>query len=177
MSFFFSNKVTLLFDFWNVNSPAGMALSVLLVLLIAILYEIIKLIKMKMQHRISLVRTTPTMTTPALTSPAPGREMLLELDRTSINSGDTDCNVPSKRWLPLHVGASLLHVVQVVLGYALMLCVMTYNSWIFLGIIVGSTVGYFLLFPMQLETLDSCHRTPARETHPNEGRLRTGGDL
>lgn len=170
MYFFFSNKVTLLFDFWNVNSPGGMALSVLLVLLMAILYEIIKLIKMKMQHRISLAMTTPAMT-------SPGREVLLEPDRTSINSGDTDCNVPSKRWLHLHVGASLLHVVQVVLGYALMLCVMTYNSWIFLGIIVGSTIGYFLLFPMQLETLDSCHRTPARVSHPNEERLRTGGDL
>ncbi|KAJ1145770.1 hypothetical protein NDU88_012054 [Pleurodeles waltl] len=167
MHFFFSNKVTLLFDFWKVNSPAGIALSVLVVLLMAILYEIIKLIKMKMQHRISL----------AMTTPAHGREMLLEPDRTSINSGNTDCNPPSKRWLGLHLGASLLHVLQVVLGYALMLCVMTYNTWIFLGIIVGSVIGYYLLFPIQLESLDSCHRTPAGQRHTNEGRLRTGGDL
>ncbi|XP_069465793.1 protein SLC31A2 [Ambystoma mexicanum] len=169
MHFFFSNRVTLLFDFWNVSSPAGMALSVLLIVLMAILYEIIKLIKMKTQHRISL----------AMANPVPSRELLLEPDRTSINSGTTECNPPNKWWVLLHGAVSLLHMVQVALGYALMLCVMTYNSWIFLGVIVGSTIGYYLLFPMQLQTFDSCHvgAPTVAKGHTNEGRVRTGGDL
>lgn len=50
-------------------------------------------------------------------------------------------------WL-LHGVRTGLHVVQVVLGYMLMLCVMSYNVWIFLGVIVGSLLGYFLAFPL-----------------------------
>lgn len=50
-------------------------------------------------------------------------------------------------WL-LHVIQTALHVLQVVLGYMLMLCVMSYNTWIFLGVVLGSVLGYFLSFPL-----------------------------
>nr|KAF6434473.1 solute carrier family 31 member 2 [Molossus molossus] len=50
MHFIFSDKVVLLFDFWSVHSPAGMALSVLVVLLLAVLYENIKFGKVKLLH-------------------------------------------------------------------------------------------------------------------------------
>lgn len=39
-------------------------------------------------------------------------------------------------------------MLQVSLGYMLMLCVMSYNTWIFLGVIVGSVLGYFISFPL-----------------------------
>ncbi|KAJ3604768.1 hypothetical protein NHX12_026820 [Muraenolepis orangiensis] len=51
------------------------------------------------------------------------------------------------RWL-LHGVQTALHVFQVALGYMLMLCVMTYNVWIFLGVLMGSGLGYFLAFPL-----------------------------
>lgn len=50
-------------------------------------------------------------------------------------------------WL-LHGIQTLLHMLQVSLGYMLMLCVMSYNTWIFLGVIVGSVLGYFISFPL-----------------------------
>lgn len=50
-------------------------------------------------------------------------------------------------WL-LHALQTLLHILQVSLGYMLMLCVMSYNTWIFLGVIVGSALGYFISFPL-----------------------------
>lgn len=50
--------------------------------------------------------------------------------------------------LLLHGVQTLLHIVQVTLGYLLMLCVMSYNTWIFLGVIVGSALGYFIAFPL-----------------------------
>uniref|UniRef100_A0A667HGN8 Copper transport protein n=1 Tax=Lynx canadensis TaxID=61383 RepID=A0A667HGN8_LYNCA len=51
MHFIFSNEVVLLFDFWSVHSPAGMALSVLVVLFLAVLYESIKVGKAKLLHQ------------------------------------------------------------------------------------------------------------------------------
>lgn len=50
--------------------------------------------------------------------------------------------------LLLHVVQTGLHVLQVALGYMLMLLVMSYNVWIFLGVILGSTLGYFISFPL-----------------------------
>lgn len=50
-------------------------------------------------------------------------------------------------WL-LHVIQTCLHVLQVTLGYMLMLCVMSYNVWIFLGVVLGSALGYYVAFPL-----------------------------
>ncbi|XP_045419545.1 probable low affinity copper uptake protein 2 isoform X2 [Lemur catta] len=52
MHFIFSDKVVLLFDFWSVHSPAGIALSALVVLLLAVLYEGIKVGKAKLLHQV-----------------------------------------------------------------------------------------------------------------------------
>lgn len=52
------------------------------------------------------------------------------------------------RWFQYHVAQTLFHVMQVVLGYMVMLAVMSYNAWIFLGAIVGSTLGYFVVYPL-----------------------------
>lgn len=50
-------------------------------------------------------------------------------------------------WL-LHIIQTVLHMLQVSLAYMLMLCVMSYNTWIFLGVITGSVLGYFISFPL-----------------------------
>jgi copper transporter 1 len=43
----------------------------------------------------------------------------------------------------MHSVQSGLHVVQVGLGYILMLLAMTYNAWLFLGVAFGAGIGYF----------------------------------
>ena len=43
----------------------------------------------------------------------------------------------------MHSLQSALHVVQVGLGYILMLLAMTYNGWLFLAVILGAGIGYF----------------------------------
>ncbi|XP_023578971.1 probable low affinity copper uptake protein 2 isoform X2 [Octodon degus] len=76
MHFIFSDKVMLLFDFWSVHSPAGMALSVLVVLLLAVLYEGIKVGKAKL-----LYHTLVNLHRPA------SQELILAREQDSV---DTD---------------------------------------------------------------------------------------
>ncbi|CAM5102738.1 unnamed protein product [Natator depressus] len=135
MYFYFSDKVVLLFDFWNVHTPAGMVLSVLVVLLLAALYEAIKMSKTKLLRRMILAIPT-TLSQESLREPEPG----------SVNSNLGQQNTTSKRWFLYHISQSLLHVVQVVIGYLVMLVVMSYNTWIFLGVIVGSALGYYVAY-------------------------------
>ncbi|XP_027675556.2 probable low affinity copper uptake protein 2 isoform X1 [Chelonia mydas] len=135
MYFYFSDKVILLFDFWNVHTPAGMVLSVLVVLLLAALYEAIKISKTKLL-RLMILAIPTTLSQESLREPEPG----------SVNSNLGQQNTTSKRWFLYHISQSLLHVVQVVIGYLVMLVVMSYNTWIFLGVIVGSALGYYVAY-------------------------------
>lgn len=137
MHFFFSDKVVLLFDFWSVHSPAGMALSVLVVLLLAVLYESIKFGKAKLLHQALVSMPIPT-----------SEQLIEETDQDSSSSESPPVSSTRLRWFLCHFGQSLIHVVQVVLGYFVMLAVMSYNTWIFLGVVLGSAVGYYLAYPL-----------------------------
>ncbi|NWS66182.1 COPT2 protein, partial [Crotophaga sulcirostris] len=105
---------------------AGLALSVLVVLLLSVLYEAVKMGKAVLLRR-ALLAVPRSLSQESLAEPEEGG--------TSPTQG---------RWFWYHVGQTLFHVVQVVLGYMVMLAVMSYNAWIFLGAIVGSTLGYFV---------------------------------
>ncbi|NXH14062.1 COPT2 protein, partial [Bucco capensis] len=107
---------------------AGLVLSVLLIVLLAMLYEAVKMGKAVLLHR-TLLALPHSLS----------RESLLEPQEE-----DRDSSSAQGRWFGYHVGQTLFHVVQVVLGYLVMLAVMSYNAWIFLGAIVGSTLGYFV---------------------------------
>ncbi|NWR75430.1 COPT2 protein, partial [Centropus unirufus] len=118
--------------------PSGLALSVLVVLLLSVLYEAIKMGKAVLLRR-ALLAVPRSLSQESLAEPEEG-------DR-----GDASCpqalphGFPiSHRWFWYHVGQTLFHVLQVVLGYVVMLAVMSYNAWIFIGAIVGSTLGYFV---------------------------------
>ncbi|NXH77405.1 COPT2 protein, partial [Hydrobates tethys] len=107
-------------------SPAGMVLSVLVILLLSMLYEAVKMGKAVLLRRAlgALPRSL-------------SRESLVEPEEGGTGPAQG-------RWFRYHVGQTLFHVVQVVLGYMVMLAVMSYNAWIFLGAIAGSTLGYFV---------------------------------
>ncbi|NWV32891.1 COPT2 protein, partial [Grantiella picta] len=125
-------------------SPAGMVLSVLVILLLSVLYEAVKMGKAVLLRR-ALLALPRSLSQEALTepqqeesSPAQGRQFQLAQPLTD------GISPLFPRWFWYHVGQTLFHVVQVVLGYMVMLAVMSYNAWIFLGAIVGSTLGYFM---------------------------------
>ncbi|NXA40465.1 COPT2 protein, partial [Eudromia elegans] len=112
-------------------SLAGMVLSVLVVLLLSVLYETVKMGKAKVLRRAVLAIPRSL-----------SREALAEEDEDG--SGERHEATQGSRWFLFHVMQTLLHVVQVVLGYTVMLAVMSYNAWIFLGVVVGSAIGYFV---------------------------------
>ncbi|KAJ8395873.1 hypothetical protein AAFF_G00027560 [Aldrovandia affinis] len=143
MHFEGSSSVTLLFDFWDVHGPAGMVLSVLVVLLFTVLYELLKVWKIWLGE-CSFPRPAPP--------PSPTESLGSSAALTSIASESSlaprrHSATPVNSWL-VHGLQACVHIVQVTLGYMLMLCVMSYNVWIFLGVIVGSVFGYYLAIPL-----------------------------
>ncbi|NXW51729.1 COPT2 protein, partial [Nyctiprogne leucopyga] len=134
MSFYFSDTVVLLFDFWSVHSPLG------------------KLPASACPTHTLCPSVHPSIHCQLCSAPRErvwgrgtssgfaflsGAELGLELGKGLEH-----------KWFWYHVGQTLFHVVQVVLGYMVMLAVMSYNAWIFLGAIVGSTLGYFVVYPL-----------------------------
>ncbi|KAM9642690.1 protein SLC31A2 isoform 1-T1 [Trichechus inunguis] len=137
MHFIFSNEVVLLFDFWSVHSPTGMALSVVVILLLAVLYESIKVGKVKLFHH--ALESLPARI---------NKQLIEETDQESADSDLPPVCRTRLRWFLCHFGQSLIHVAQVIIGYFMMLAVMSYNTWIFLGVVLGSAVGYYLAYPL-----------------------------
>ncbi|NXE46462.1 COPT2 protein, partial [Casuarius casuarius] len=114
-------------------SLAGMVLSVLVILLLSVLYETVKIGKAKVLHRAMLAIPRSL-----------SQESLAEQDEGSSDTSRRQHGTTQGRWFLYHVSQTLLHVIQVVVGYMVMLAVMSYNAWIFLGVIVGSALGYFV---------------------------------
>jgi len=65
--------------------------------------------------------------------------------------------------ISMHLVQSSLHVIQVAMGYILMLVAMTFNGWLFLAVCFGAGVGYLLfargrhLFNSFRESNEHCH--------------------
>ncbi|KAK1155575.1 putative low affinity copper uptake protein 2 isoform X1 [Acipenser oxyrinchus oxyrinchus] len=139
MHFTASSRVTLLFEFWDVNGPAGMVVSVLVVLLMTVFYELLKIWKVSLDSR-----SKP----PSLPDSSSRTTLVETLSGSSVPPAPPQHSSSNKRWLLFHVLQTALHVVQVVLSYMLMLCIMSYSVWIFLGVVMGSAIGYFVAYPL-----------------------------
>ncbi|XP_068104384.1 protein SLC31A2 [Hyperolius riggenbachi] len=161
MHFAFSDNVTLLFDFWTVQTVTGLLLSCLIVLLLSVLYELSKVWKSNLLKQVLLtLPLTPDSLTPSLISDTEANvsansEPLLTPDPLYPGDGyETLRSQPARlssshcRWWLLHSFLAFLHTAQVVLGYMLMLLVMSYNTAVFLAVLLGSGVGYYLAFPL-----------------------------
>nr|XP_060144452.1 protein SLC31A2-like [Globicephala melas] len=103
-----------------------MALSVLVVLLLAVLYEGIKVGKARLLHQALMSLCIST-----------SQQLIEETDQSSSSSESPAVSRTHLRWFLCPFGQSLLHVAQVVIGYFMMLAIMSYNTWIFFGVVLA----------------------------------------
>ncbi|CAI9577616.1 unnamed protein product [Staurois parvus] len=105
--------------------------------MLTVLYELSKVLKSNLLSRVLL---TLPLTPDSSLSPS-----LISDSEANVSANSDPL---THRWWFLHSSLALLHTSQVFLGYVLMLCVMSYNSAIFLSVIIGSGLGYYLAFPV-----------------------------
>ncbi|KAG8554480.1 hypothetical protein GDO81_003803 [Engystomops pustulosus] len=134
-------------------------LSFVVVLLLTVLYELSKVWKSNLLSRV--IRTIPVTPDAAPYAPLTS-DTEANLPATSDPGHTHDPLFPGEdsvppvqisssstcRWWFLHSSVALLHTAQVFLGYVLMLCVMSYNATIFIAVIIGSALGYYVAFPL-----------------------------
>ncbi|CAL1673994.1 unnamed protein product [Lasius platythorax] len=114
MSFHGGVAETILFDGWHINDVSGMISSAIGIILLTALYEGLK------SYREYLFART---------------EFFKKNQRKSRNV---------LLFSRVHFFQTLLHVIQVVLGYFIMFIFMTFNYWLCIAVGVGTAVGYWL---------------------------------
>ncbi|XP_002738553.1 uncharacterized protein LOC100376380 [Saccoglossus kowalevskii] len=62
--------------------------------------------------------------------------------------------------LQYRLTSTLLHVIQVVMAYVIMLLVMSYNCWVFVAVVVGGTVAYSAFSVEQTSRVYQCELEP-----------------
>jgi len=125
MSFYVSSEVNpLVFKSWIIKTPGEMVGSCIAIIIISIVYEGLKVVREIFKEKEATVRRSMQSDV----HPSVG---------AYVSPGKIMCSM-------YHLIQTLMHMIQVFVGYILMLAAMCYNVWIFLAIVVGSGCGYFL---------------------------------
>ncbi|KAK9532113.1 hypothetical protein VZT92_009515 [Zoarces viviparus] len=146
MTFYFGyNNVELLFTGLLINSPGEMAGACIGVFLLAVLYE-----GLKMGRETLLRRSQVNVRYNSMPLPGSDGTVLMETHKT----------VGQRMISPAHFLQTLLHVVQVVVSYFLMLVFMTYNAYLCIAVAAGAGMGYFLFSwrkAVVVDITEHCH--------------------
>ncbi|XP_061732244.1 high affinity copper uptake protein 1 [Nerophis ophidion] len=146
MTFYFGyEKVELLFSGLVINSAGEMVGACLGVFLLAILYEGLKIGREYLLRRSQVNVRYNSM-------PLPGTDgtVLMETHKT----------VGQRMISPAHFLQTLLHIIQVVVSYLLMLVFMTYNAYLCIAVALGAGAGYFLFSwrkAVVVDITEHCH--------------------
>nr|XP_014426102.1 high affinity copper uptake protein 1 isoform X2 [Pelodiscus sinensis] len=146
MTFHFSYKnVPLLFSGLVINTPGEMAGAFVAVFFLAMFYEGLKI------ARESLLRKSQvSIRYNSMPVPGPNGTTLMETHKTV---GQQMLSFP-------HLLQTVLHVIQVVVSYFLMLIFMTYNAFLCIAVAAGAGTGYFLFSwkkAVVVDITEHCH--------------------
>ncbi|XP_045823778.1 copper transporter 5-like [Trifolium pratense] len=120
MTLYWGKNVTLLFDSWTTDSWTSYILSLIACFVIATFYQYLENIRIRLKFFSGEGRGGSTV--------AEIQTPLLGLNKVSRNK----------------VVESVLFGVNSAIGYLLMLAIMSFNGGVFVAIVFGLTVGYFL---------------------------------
>ncbi|XP_077353555.1 high affinity copper uptake protein 1 [Festucalex cinctus] len=123
------HNVELLFSGLVINSAGEMVGACVGVFLLAVLYE-----GLKMGRETLLRRSQVNVRYNCMPLPGNDGTVLMETHKT----------VGQRMVSPSHFLQTLLHIVQVVVSYLLMLVFMTYNAYLCMAVAAGAGAGYFL---------------------------------
>jgi copper transporter 1 len=151
MTFYFGNDATILFSPWKVATWQGMLWSCVVILVVSFLYEGLKFLR---QRLLNCARTRLARPRDRSSEHDDDDELLLSevsfgrLNRRTIR-------------ILLHVTQAILYLLQVLIGYMLMLVAMTYNAWLLISLVLGAGIGY-LVFNFRSSIFDDevegpCH--------------------
>ncbi|KAK5878261.1 hypothetical protein CesoFtcFv8_023682 [Champsocephalus esox] len=146
MTFYFGyTNVELLFTGLLINSPGEMVGACIGVFLLAVLYE-----GLKMGRETLLRRSQVNVRYNSMPLPGTDGTILMETHKT----------VGQRMISPAHFLQTLLHIVQVVVSYILMLVFMTYNAYLCIAVAAGAGMGYFLFSwrkAVVVDITEHCH--------------------
>uniref|UniRef100_A0A3B1KJL4 Copper transport protein n=2 Tax=Astyanax mexicanus TaxID=7994 RepID=A0A3B1KJL4_ASTMX len=146
MTFYFGCKnVELLFAGLVINTPGEMVGACIGVFLLAAFYE-----GLKIGREVLLRRNQVNVRYNSMPVPGADGTVLMETHKTV---GQRMLSLP-------HLFQTILHVIQVVVSYFLMLVFMTYNGYLCIAVAAGAGVGYFLFSwrkAVVVDITEHCH--------------------
>ncbi|KAI4902534.1 hypothetical protein NFI96_013153, partial [Prochilodus magdalenae] len=146
MTFYFGYKgVELLFAGLVINTPGEMVGACIGVFLLAALYE-----GLKIGREVLLRRNQVNVRYNSMPVPGADGTVLMETHKTV---GQRMLSLP-------HAIQTILHIIQVVVSYFLMLVFMTYNGYLCIAVAAGAGVGYFLFSwrkAVVVDITEHCH--------------------
>lgn len=135
---------TVLFESWTFTTIGGLIASMVGIFFMAALYEYLKYYR-----EFLFWRTYNDLRYRSVSGPA-----------DKVPGSEENQIVQPSMFSWMHALQTLLHVVQMVLSYFLMLIFMTYNVWLCLAMVVGTAVTYFLFGwkkPVIVDVTEHCH--------------------
>ncbi|XP_052753779.1 high affinity copper uptake protein 1-like isoform X2 [Galleria mellonella] len=132
---------TILFSWWNVQDVGEFVGSFFAIFIMALLYE-----GLKYYRKHLLWKTYTGLQYCAVSPPDKGVANICAADEPQVIQPVPhllERNVPTML-SSTHAWQTVLHGVQVLVSYMLMLVFMTYNTWLCAAVVLGSATGYFL---------------------------------
>ncbi|XP_013808446.1 high affinity copper uptake protein 1 isoform X2 [Apteryx mantelli] len=146
MTFHFSyENVPLLFSGLTINTPGEMAGAFVAVFFLAMFYE-----GLKIARECLLRKSQVSIRYNSMPVPGPNGTILMETHKTV---GQQMLSFP-------HLLQTVLHIIQVVVSYFLMLIFMTYNGYLCIAVAAGAGMGYFFFSwkkAVVVDITEHCH--------------------
>jgi len=145
MYFHFGCEETILFSFWKISSVTGLVASMVGIFFMAALYE-----GLKYYREYLFWKTYNSLQYRSVEAPA---------NKNPVGSEENPAVQPTMLSLN-HAFQTVLHIVQIVISYFLMLIFMTYNVWLCVAVALGAATGYFLFGwkkSVIIDVTEHCH--------------------